>query len=132
MEKYKESMTYGKEDFDRELRTIKARDVEFTKEQMRSFRIKGIFNAVGEIENMGDDYIRGFANSVFKPEFGEITVIETSIRTFSGGKNNPLKIVSVIVFEDIWSWNMFAMKNQDTYVQKKHMGGYQGLEHLLN
>ena len=123
-------MTF-KQELDKDLRTIKARDYLLTQRQVRAFRIKGVFNAVGEGESMTDDYIKDFAMRCFRPDIGEVAVIETGVRTLTGGTGNPLKVVSVIVFADIWSWNMFAMKNGEIYL-KPRMGGFGGLEPLMN
>lgn len=120
-----------KDELNKSLRTVKTRDYVFTVEQMQSYRIKGVFNSIGEMESMTSEYIEKFALGVYRPQYGEVGVVETAIKEFSGGKKNPLKIVSVIVFADIWSWNMFAIKHQDIYMGNT-MGGFGGLEPLLN
>lgn len=116
MDYHFEIMDFGKE-LERDMRTIKARDLVLSKDQMVRYRIRGIFNSIGEVEKMNDEYIRDYAMKVYRPEYGEIAVIESGIRQFSGGKNNPLKVVSIIVFTDVWSWNMFAMKNPEIYMK---------------
>lgn len=126
------TMDYKKE-LDRELRTIQTRDYVFSKEQIRSFRIKGIFNSIGEIDKMGEEFITKFAESLYRQEIGEIAVVETAIKSFpmpgdvygEGKEMNPLKIVSIIVFTDVWSWQMYALKNLDIY-------GNESLLSLLN
>ena len=122
-----ELMTY-KDKLEKELRTIKARDYVFTKEQMSSFRIRGVFNSIGEVDKMGDDYIDAFSSSVIRAEYGEIGVIEISIKSMPDIEvKNPLKVISVIVFADIWSWQLFALKNQNIYIHEGH-----NLHPLLN
>lgn len=130
MDYHYEIMDFGRE-LKRDMRTIKARDYELTPDEMIRYRIRGIFNSVGEVEKMDDEYIKNYALSVYRPEYGEVAVIESGIRQFSGGKNNPLKVVSVIVFTDVWSWNMFAMKHPNIYM-KNPKTGYGGMEQLLN
>ena len=122
-----------KEELDRELRTVRTRDYVFSKSQMRSFRIKGIFNSIGEIDKMGEAFIESFAKSLYREEIGEIAVVETAIKGFPapGGSYgekrelNPLKVVSVIIFTDVWSWHMYGLKNLDIY-------GNESLLSLLN
>lgn len=122
-----------KKELDKELRTVRTRDYVFSKEQMRSFRIKGVFNSIGEIDKMGDSFIESFAESLYRKEIGEIAVVETAIKGFPVSRDvydekrreNPLKIVSVIVFADVWSWQMYGLKNMDVY-------GNESLLSLLN
>ncbi len=127
----------------KELRTIRARDYTFSKKEMISYRILGVYNSVGEMRVMSNRYINEYASRVFNPLKGEIAVIETSIKTFpiagkfqdilgSDGeirsvpmRSNPLKIVSVIVFADEVSWNLFAIQNRKVY-------GDEGIMTLLN
>ena len=130
MEENEWIMTF-KQELDRDLRTIKARDYVLSQRQIRAYRIRGVFNAIGEVSTMDDSYIKDFAMRCFRPEHGEVAAIETGIRNMQGGGRNPLKVVSVIVFVDMWSWNMFAMKHSDVYM-KPGMGGFGGLEALMN
>ena len=102
----------------RDFRTIKARGKVLTERQMRDYRIKGIYNATGEVEAMTDAYMQDFAIRCYRPEYGEIAVIETSLK--DSGRGNPLQVVSVLVFADSASWHMYALKNPDTYLQKGH------------
>ncbi len=127
----------------KELRTIRARDYTFSKREMVSYRILGVYNSVGEMGIMSNRYINNYARGLFNPLKGEIAVIETSVKTFPiAGKfqdilgndgeihnipmrSNPLKIVSVIVFADEVSWNLFAIQNRKVY-------GDEGIMTLLN
>ncbi len=120
-------MSY-KEELEKELRTIKARDYVFTPGDMLRFRIRGVFNSVGEIEKMDDEYIQAFARSVVRADQGEIGVIEVSIKSMPDIEiKNPLKVISVVVFADIWSWQIFAMTHQDIYIHEDH-----NLQPLMN
>lgn len=127
MEKNECTMSY-REELEKELRTIKARDYVFTPGEMSRFRIRGVFNSVGEIERMGDEYIQTFSRSVVRADQGEIGVIEVSIKSMPDIEiKNPLKVISVIVFVDIWSWQMYAMVNKDIYLHENH-----NLQPLMN
>ena len=118
-----------KEEMDISLRTIRARGVVLSRDTMLKFRIRGIFNSVGETEVMTDEYIDDFASSVFRPEYGEIASVERSMKTIEG-VTNPLVVVSVIVFADIWSWHMFALHEIDIYLAPGRSAS--GLETLVN
>jgi hypothetical protein len=140
-------MDYGKKpykfDFERDSRTVRARNYVFSKDELVSYRILGVYNSIGEIDIMNDAYVTRYANQVFRKDLGQVAAIETSIQTFPiEGKtqgvmgedgvlrhipmrSNPLKVVSVIVFEDEFSWNVFAMKNKGLY-------GSGAILHLLN
>ena len=98
-----------------------ARNKVLTDQEMFSYRIRGVFNAIGDVEVMTDSYIQNYARRVHRPDYGEVAVIETALR--DNGKGNPGQVVSVIVFVDIWSWHMYAMKNLDIY--------YRGEGHML-
>jgi len=114
---YKDVMVLDSEYF----RTIKARGVVLSEEQMDHYRIRGIYNAAAEVETVNDHYIQDFANSVHRPSYGEIAVVETSLK--DTGVRNPLQIISVIVFVDIYSWHMFAMKHWKVY-GNRGLGGF--------
>lgn len=94
-------------------RTIKARGVVLTEEQMDHYRIRGIYNAAAEVEVVTAEYVQRFADSVHRPNLGEVAIVETSLKDTN--VRNPLQIISVIVFVDIYSWHMFAMKHWDIY-----------------
>ena len=119
------------EEFRKELRTIRARNYVLSVAEMRTYRIVGVFNSIGEVERMSNDYIKKFALGVHDGYRGEVAMIETSIQTFKTnaeaveegeewkgkkkGKSNPLKVVSVIVFANVQSCQLFALKNFELY-----------------
>jgi len=105
-------------DYKKSLRTIKARNVVYTEEQMRSYRLKGIYNIVGSVESLTDDYIHEFCNRKCNLEKGEIGILETSMVRYNGA--SPVMVVSALVFADIWSWHMYAMRFSDVYMQPGH------------
>lgn len=103
-----------KDMFEKSLRTIKAQNKVFSAEQMEKYRIRGIYNSFGYIEDMGDKFIMDFARRSHRPERGEIAIIESGIKEKDG---MMCKVVSVIVFEDIWSWQMFAIRFKGIYLK---------------
>lgn len=110
-----------------DFRTIEARGVVLSHREMVRYRIRGVYNAIGEAGYMTPEYIEDFANKVHRPFYGEVAIVETSLKDH--GKGNPLVVLSVIVFADVWSWNMFAMANQGIYYQE---GKYGDIFPLLN
>lgn len=92
--------------FEKSYRTIKTRGITLTQEQMDSFRIKRVFNSVGDPEYLNSDDAEQMLNGHI--ESGNFCLLE-AIHTAR------LYIISIIVFEDIWSRNVFALKNFDYY-----------------
>jgi hypothetical protein len=87
-------------------RTIITRGIIFSKEQMENFRIKRIYNSVGDPEYLNDnDADIMLTNSI---ERGEFCLLEA----INDGK---LYRISLLVFEDIWSRNVFALYNWPYY-----------------
>jgi len=116
------------EEFRKELRMIRARNYVLSVAEMRTYRIVGVFNSIGEVERMSNDYIKKFALGVHDGYRGEVAMIETSLQVFKAdvekgeewrgeekGKSNPLKVVSVIVFANVQSCQLFALKNIELY-----------------
>jgi len=106
----------------REYRTIMARGYMFSKREMHKYRIRAVYNAVGDIAVMGDAYVNDFARRCTRVENGEVGVIEMNMRG-----DGLTKVVSVIVFGDLASWHMFALRNMDIYG-----GNKKDLASLLN
>lgn len=109
------------EELHRNLRTIQTRSIEFSYEQMRSMRILKIINCVGRVEDISDNVDRTMMLDYVQ---GEFRIAESCIRENKGIMNG---VVSVIVFADVYSWNMFALKYWDVYSKEK-----MGLLTLLN
>lgn len=101
------------EELRRNLRTISARGVEFSEWEMRSMRILKIINCYGRVDEIGVN-IDNTMELDYVP--GEFRVAESSIRERYGIK---MGIVSVIVFADEFSWQMFAMKYWKIYSKEK-------------
>lgn len=107
--KGKKTIVFSKKEF----RTIMARDVILTRGEMEKYRIRGVYNAMGDLRVITGDYIRNFASSVFRADLGEVAIIETSLKHHE--LKTPVQVISVLVFADIYSWHMFALKNWGLY-----------------
>jgi len=147
----KEKFQMGKylrynDELEENLRTVRARNYVFSKDEMLKYRIVGIYNSIGEISRMSNSYIVKFAEGVYNKFAGEIATVETSIQVFPLGKKgdkdevgdgemqvdgsfgtfqkhtNPLKVVSVIVFVDRMSWELYALKNIELYGEESLLG----------
>ncbi len=92
--------------FEKNYRTIKTRGITLTKEQMEVFRIKRVFNSVGDPQYLNDYDADQILNNHI--ESGNFCLLEVA-------RTERLYIISVIVFEDIWSRNVFALKNFEYY-----------------
>ena len=92
--------------FKKGFRTIRTRGITLTQEQMDKFRIKKVYNSVGDPEYLNDNNAYQMLMSFITG--GEFCLLET----VNDGK---LYKISLITFEDIWSRNVFALKNMDYY-----------------
>ena len=92
--------------FEEGFRTIRTRGITLTQEQMDNFRIRRVFNSIGDPDYLnGDDAEQMLMNHIVSGDFCLLEVAE----------DKKLFIISLITFEDIWSRNVFALKNMDYY-----------------
>lgn len=92
--------------FEEGFRTIKTRGITLTQEQMANFRIRRVFNSIGDSDYLNsDDAEQMLMNHIVSGDFCLIEVAE----------EERLFIISLIIFEDIWSRNVFALKNMNYY-----------------
>ena len=89
---------------------------------MRSYRILGVYNSMTDIDYMSSSYVDEFIAGCYDPRKGEITIAESAIRsTESGGL---VRVLSVIVFADIYSMELYIMANPRLYLLvDRTMGG---------
>lgn len=92
--------------FDEAFRTIMKRGIVFTKDQMNTFRIKEIYNSVGDPEYMNNSHAEEVLENFNKR--GEFCLLEAT-------DNGKIYKMSLITFEDIWSRNVFALMNREYY-----------------
>ena len=98
----------------KDLRCIGTRGKMVSKEDMRTFRILGVYNVVGEMESMSDGYVDDFIEKVCMMSESVDRIVESCMKEVKGVKN-PLKVVSVITFMDEYSLNMYVMSNWEVY-----------------
>ena len=112
------------------LRTIRTRGVVLSEDEMRRYRIRCVHNSVGDVDVMTDSHIGSFVRKSYDPGRGEVAVVETKSyhHNIITGRV-PLMVVSVIIFEDIFSWHMYALHNLDIY---HRIGKRNSLLTLLN
>ena len=93
--------------------TIRSRGYVFSEGEMRSYRIKGIYNSMTDADYMDLEYMERFIRRCFNPALGECAISESAINT-SG--RNPVRILSVIVFCDMESLELFVLANKSLYL----------------
>lgn len=92
--------------FEESSRTIKTRGIILTQEQMDNFRIRRVFNSIGDPDYLNEDHAEQMLmNHIVNGDFCLLELAE----------DKKLFIISLITFEDIWSRNVFALKNMDYY-----------------
>jgi hypothetical protein len=100
---------------------IRSRGYEFTEDEMRSFRIVKVCNSMTDADYMDERYIDSFIQSCFDPRKGEITIAESAIQTVGSGM---VRVLSVIVFVDVESMELFILANPKLYLPvDRTMGG---------
>lgn len=92
--------------FEENFRTIRTRGIVLSNEQMENFRIRKIYNSVGDPEYLNDNEAEQMLRNFI--ERGEFCLLEA----VNDGK---LYKISLITFEDIWSRNVFALINWNYY-----------------
>jgi hypothetical protein len=92
------------------LRTSKASGMVFSEMEMRLYRISGIYNMVGDPDYIDDSVISDFfMNCIDGNPPGAVGLIEkVDNKDFL---NRDLRVVSVIIFIDEYSLNMFMLKH---------------------
>lgn len=101
--------------------TVRSRDYIFTDEEMISFRIRGVFNSTTDVDYMDQLYMEDFITGCYEPRKGECAIAESAIKTVGTGL---VRILSVIVFEDTPSMELFILRNPKLYlVNDISMGG---------
>jgi hypothetical protein len=92
--------------FEEEFRKIYTRGITLTKSQLENYRIKNIFNSVGNLDSLNEEQ----ADILLKNHIanGDFCLLELAT-------TDKLYIISLITFEDIWSRNVYALKHLDYY-----------------
>lgn len=93
--------------FEKDYRTIRTRGITLTQDQMNNFRIRRVYNSIEEPEYLNNKSAKQFLmNYAESGQFCLLEVVRSAKRC----------IISIIIFEDIWSRNLFALKNIDYYL----------------
>ena len=104
---------------------IRARGYRLSPHEMRVNRIIGVFNSIGD--RLSVDYIEMFANSQCDGAIGEVMIIEKNVEVIEGIE---LDVVSVIVFKDLVSLQMFVLRHGNVYLRDSRF--YRGFPSLMN
>lgn len=102
---------------------VMARGYTFSDDEIRRFRIKAVYNSSGDIDYMESDYIDDFVHRNVSLEGGEGYVMESAIR-FVSGQKVLVKVVSLIVFDDVESMELYVLAHQELYLSTdRTLGG---------
>jgi len=93
--------------------TVRSRGYEFSDEEMRSFRIVGVYNSMTDADYMNEAYVDSFAAGCYDARKGEVCITESAIHTTTRGM---IRILSVIVFADVQSMELFVLANPKLYL----------------
>lgn len=88
---------------------MRARNYEFSEDEMRKFRIKGVYNSMTDADYMNLSYMERFIEGCYDPRLGEVAISESAI--FSVGRG-LVRVLSVIVFADVESMELYVLANQ--------------------
>ena len=124
--------------FDQARRTYMTRDIVFSQERTEKLRIRGIYNMSGDIDTVTSVEIDRFVKQTVRPGSSETVMVEKMVRGRVHGR--PLMLVSVVVFDDQWSMNMFFYDDigrYRTFVGKDFAGRdvweyAEFVQHLMN
>ncbi len=93
---------------------IRARGYRLSPEEIRVNRIVGVFNSFGEELSVG--YIEAFARGQCDEDRGETMIVERNIVDVDGVS---MDVVSVIVFKDLVSLQMFVLRHGGVYLRER-------------
>jgi len=92
---------------EKEYRTVRTRNIIYSEEEMYLMRIKGIYNCLCDSECVNIDLLHNLFNS-------NIDLGDSGLMDFAE-KGERLSIITVIVFYDEYSRNMYSLKHQDLF-----------------
>ncbi|MGC9472522.1 MAG: hypothetical protein ACP5D1_13400 [Bacteroidales bacterium] len=88
-------------------RTVRTRNITYTLREMEAMRLKAVYNSEGEEHLMSVNYLRIFFSECEGE--GEWGLLE--LRKAGGNR----VVASILVFEDIWSRNLYALRHWEVY-----------------
>ena len=92
--------------FEQEFRRIGTRNITLTPEQMENFRIRKIYNSLGDPDFLNDEQAEEMLDNFIKR--GEFCLLEAT-------QIGKVYKITLITFEDIWSRNVYALFNWKYY-----------------
>jgi len=93
--------------FEKEFSKRATRNIEYTEKQMESMQLRTVYSACSVPEFMDDNFINHFyLGNIRNGEYGLVEMIS---------KPNNTNILSLFVFEDIWSRNLYGLKHCSVY-----------------
>ncbi|HDJ32763.1 MAG TPA: hypothetical protein ENF21_01510 [Bacteroidetes bacterium] len=88
-------------------RTVRTRNITYSLSEMEAMRLKAVYNSVGEECLMTVDYLRVFfSECVGEGECGLLELRKEGVSQV---------VASILVFEDVWSRNMYALRHWEVY-----------------
>lgn len=99
---------------DRKMNVLRARDYRFGPEEIRLFRILGVYNSVSRVNDMDEGYVRRFIESHFISDYGEIALSE---KAFFNEYGEEMCILSVVIFADLFAMQLYVIKFKDVYLE---------------
>jgi len=97
-----------------ERNTVQVRGYVFSKEEMIMYRILGVYNSVCARGLLDKAYMARFMDGFVNEDEDEIAIAETGSFMVDGGK--MVDVLSVIVFKDIQSMQLYVIKNKELYL----------------
>lgn len=94
-------------------RLVRARNFEFTEDEMVRYRIVGVFNSMADADYANTEYLERFIAGCYDEKKGEIAISESAIYKSGSGL---VRVLSVIVFADVESMELYVLANQSLYL----------------
>jgi hypothetical protein len=109
-----------KDDLEKDMRTIKASGLVLSKEDMIIYRVLKIRNIVCSEEDYKKMNIEFLVSELCENMYN-VSSVENIKSTLEFINGEPMRIVSIVIFADIYSFQMFAMTHGDLYMSDKEL-----------
>ena len=96
-------------DFEKGFRTSKVRQTVYSPREMDKFKIRKIYNMVGDMDHMDSKVLQNFMIGCLRVGSSEVAILETAM--VDRGIGNPLKVATVMIFGDRYMWYLFALSD---------------------
>lgn len=99
--------------FRNSFRIVNTHGILYSRDQMENMRLRAIYNASGIPEYLDEDFVnRFYLENIRNGEYGLVEMIS---------KLNNTNILSLLVFEDTWSRNVYAIRHWKIYKDKMYL-----------